>query len=212
MKGVLKSKPPKPKYACTWNVQTALSLLESLEPLEDLTLKQLSYKTVLLLALTTAARAHELSSLGATYSLKKEGSWEFTLPTHTHTKTSRPGHPARMIFLLKICVVRSLTAYVEKTKKLRTSLKLLVSYISPYKAISSQSVSRWLSKTLWLAGIELGYAGHSSRGASTSAAAAAELSVELILEGAVWASAQTFERFYHREQSSGSFARAVLNS
>ena len=216
MKGVFKSKPPKPKYAGTWNVQTALSFLESLEPLGDLTLKQLSYKTVLLLALTSAARAHELSSLDLTYSLKKEGSWEFTLPTHT--KTSRPGHPARKIFLpsfpgnLKICVVRSLTAYVEKTKKLRTSSKLFVSYISPYKAISSQSVSRWLSKALRLAGIELGYTGHSTRGASTSAAAAAGLSVELILEAADWASAQTFERFYHREHSSGSFSRAVLNS
>ena len=185
MKGVFKSKPPKPKYACTWNVQTALSFLESLKPLEDLTLKQLSYKAVLLLALTSAARAHELSSLDLTYSLKKEGSWEFTLPTHT--KTSRPGHPARKIFLpsfprnLKICVVRSFTAYVEKTKKLRTSSKLLVSYISPYKAISSQSVSQWLSKALRLAGIELGYTGHSTRGASTSAAAAAGLFVALIL-------------------------------
>ena len=30
MKGVFKSKPPKPKYCCTWNVQTALSYLEFL--------------------------------------------------------------------------------------------------------------------------------------------------------------------------------------
>ena len=132
--GVFKSKPPKPKYACTWNVQSALSFLESLKPLEDLTLKQLSYKTVLLLAITSAARARKLSSLDLNYSLKKEGSWEFTLPTHT--KISRPGHPARKIFLpsfpgnLKTCVVRSLTAYVEKTKNLRTSSKLLVSHIS----------------------------------------------------------------------------------
>ena len=94
---------------------------------------------------------------------------------------------------------------------LRTSSKLLVSYISPHKAISSQSVSRWLYKALRLAGIELGYSGHSTRGASTSAAAAAGLSVELILEAADWASAQTFERFYHKEQSSGAFARAVLS-
>lgn len=61
--------------------------------------------------------------------------------------------------------------------------------------------------TKGLAGIELGYTGHSTRGASTSAADAAGLSVELILEAADWASAQTFERFYHREQSSGFFPR-----
>ena len=45
MKGVFKIKPPKPRYCSTWNVKTALSFLESLEPLEELTLKHLCYKT-----------------------------------------------------------------------------------------------------------------------------------------------------------------------
>ena len=215
MKGVFKIKPPKPRYCSTWNVKTALSFLESLEPLEELTLKQLCYKTVLLLALTSAARAHELSALDLTYSLRKEGSWEFSLPTHV--KNSRPGHPARKFIFLafpenpKICVIRSLIAYVDRTKGLRKSTQLLVSFISPHKAISSQSVSRWLSRALRMAGIELKYTGHSTRGASTSAAAAAGLSADLILEAADWASVQTFERFYHRESSAGAFARAVLN-
>jgi len=179
MKGVVKIKPPKPRYCSTWNVKTALSFLESLEPLEELTPQQLCYKTVLLLALISAARAHELSVLDLTYSLKKEGSWEFSLPTHV--KNSRPGHPAQKFLFLafpenpKICVIRSLSAYVERTKGLRKSTQLLVSFISPHKAISSQSVSRWLSRPLRLAGIELNYTGHSSRGASTSAATAAGL-------------------------------------
>ena len=50
-----------------------------------------------------------------------------------------------------------------------------------------------------MAGIELNYTGHSTRGASTSAATAD------------WASVQTFERFYHKGSSAGAFARAVLN-
>ena len=79
MKGVFKIKPPKPRYRSTWNVKTALSFLDSLEPLEELTLKQLCYKTVLLLALTSAARAHDLPALDLTYFLRKEGSWEFSL-------------------------------------------------------------------------------------------------------------------------------------
>ena len=44
MKGVFKIKPPKPRYCSTWNVKTALSFLESLEPLEELTLKQFVIK------------------------------------------------------------------------------------------------------------------------------------------------------------------------
>ena len=73
----LRVDPTKPKYCSTWNVKTALLLFESLKLLEDLTLRQFSYKTVLLLALASAARAHELSLLDLSCSLKKESSWEF---------------------------------------------------------------------------------------------------------------------------------------
>ena len=45
IKGVFKIKPPKPRYCSTLNVKTALSFLEYLQPLEELTLKQqLCYK------------------------------------------------------------------------------------------------------------------------------------------------------------------------
>ena len=75
---------------------------------------------------------------------------EISLPTHV--KNSRPGRPARKFLFLafpettKICVVRSLTAYVERTKGLRKSTQLLVSFLFPHKA--SQPVSRWLCKAL----------------------------------------------------------------
>jgi len=61
-----------------------------------------------------------------------------------------------------------------------------------------------------LAGIELNYTIHSTRAVFTSGATAAGLSADLILEAADWASVQTFKRFYHRESSAGTFARAVL--
>ena len=51
MKDVFKIKLPKPKYCVTWSVNTALTFLESLEPLEELTLKQLLFKLLLLLLL-----------------------------------------------------------------------------------------------------------------------------------------------------------------
>ena len=88
-----------------------------------------------------------------------------------------------------------LAAYLERMNILRTSSRLLVSFTSPHKAISRQSVSRWFARALQLAGVHLSYSGHSARGASTSAAAAAGRSVDLILEAADWASTQEFERF-----------------
>ena len=160
----------------------------------------------------SAARAHEPSLLDLTYSLKKEGSWEFTLSTHISPQDF-PSFPGN----LKICVVQTtqiLQPYSQsgEDKEVAYFLKATCVLYSTYKAISSQSLSWWLSKALRLAGIELGYTSHSTRGASISAATAAGLSVELIFEAADWASAQTFKRFYHREQSSGSFSRAVLKS
>ena len=77
--------------------------------------------------------------------------------------------------------------------------------------INPPNLDTALHGTLRLATIELNYTGHSTRGASTSVAAAAGLSADLILEAADWASVQTYERFYHRESSAGAFARAALN-
>ena len=74
---------------------------------------------------------------------------------------------------------------------LRISSKLLASYILPHQAVLSQTVSRWLTRALQMVGIDLGFSGHSTGRASTSANAAAGVSVELIPEAADWASAGT---------------------
>lgn len=54
---------------------------------------------------------------------------------------------SEFLFLLfpenpKICVVCSLSAYVKRTKGLRKPIQLFVSFMSSYKAILSQAVSR----------------------------------------------------------------------
>ena len=146
---------PEPRYCSTWSVRTILSFLESLEPLEEFTLKQICYKTVLLLALTSAARAHELYALNLTYSLRKEASWEFSLLSHV--KNSTTGHPARKFLFLalpenpKICVIRSLIAYVERTKGLRKSTQLFLWFISSHIASQvSQSLGECQEPCAWL--------------------------------------------------------------
>ena len=78
----------------------------------------LTFKVTILLALASAARAHELAALDLDYSLAKEESWEFTIPEHV--KNSRLGHPPRKIFLpafpqdTAICVVRTLVAMLDE--------------------------------------------------------------------------------------------------
>lgn len=214
MKGVFRMKPPKPRLSSTWEVQRLLQFLSTLHPLSSLKLKQLSLKLAALLALTSAARAHELVKLDLQFVTKKTGSWEFTLASHV--KTSRPGHPQRRIYLPafdedpRICVIRALEEYYLRTEKLRKSSHLLISYVKPYGAISSQTLSRWLRCSLRLAGIEPHFTAHSTRSASTSAASKAGLPLEAILNAADWSSSRTFELFYHRPSSRGDFAVSVL--
>lgn len=216
MKGVFRTKPPRPKYCSSWSVSTVLDFLRTQEPLENISLKMLTLKVTALLALTTAARAHELAALDLDSSLRKEEAWEFTIPEHV--KNSRPGHPPRKLYLpafpldTSICVVRALKIYIERTAKIRKARKLLVSFIVPHGSVSSQTVSRWLGQAIHLAGVPLNFTGHSTRSASTSTAATAGLPLELIVEAGDWSSAKTFEKHYHKRPDRAAFVRAVLNS
>lgn len=97
LKGVFHMRPTKPRYTLTWDVFIVLRYLEGLHPLETLSFRQLTEKTVTLLALCTAHRAQTLASI---------------LITHIHTtctglhitvderiKTSGPGRFQSLLIL-----------------------------------------------------------------------------------------------------------------
>ena len=63
MKGIFRSTTPKPRLCSVWKVADALNWVSTLEPIERLSLREITQKLVLLLALTSAARAHELAKL-----------------------------------------------------------------------------------------------------------------------------------------------------
>ena len=192
-----------------------LNFLKDQEPLETISLKMLTLKLTVLLALTTAARAHELAGLDLDFCLAKEEAWEFTIPEHV--KNSRLSHPPRKLYIpafpqdTRICVVRVFNAYTQRTASIRKARKLLVSYISPYDSVSSQTVSRWLTQIIHMAGVPLRFTGHSTRSASTSTAAGG-LSLDLIVEAGDWSSARVFEKHYHRRPDRTAIVQAVLDS
>ena len=188
MKGIFRMKPPTPRLSSTWDVKCLLEFLATLDPPADLTVKMLSFKLAALLTLTSSARAHELIKLDLDFVSIKGDSWEFSLAEHT--KVSRPGHPARKIYLPafpdnpRICVVKTLQEYRSRTETRRQSSRLLISFVRPFKPISSQTMSRWLRKAMQLAGIDCHFTGHSTRSASTSAAARAGVPLDSILAAA----------------------------
>ena len=111
MKDIFELRPPTPKVCSTWSVKTLLQYLNSLESNAKLSLKDLTLKTTILLALTSLARAHELAALHLDFISKKEHSWEFTIPQHV--KNSRPNHQPKKPFLpsfpenRNLCVIES---------------------------------------------------------------------------------------------------------
>lgn len=60
LKGVFNKRPPLPKYQTTWSVESVITYVSSMGPNNTLSLKHLTYKLAILLALTTASRSSDL--------------------------------------------------------------------------------------------------------------------------------------------------------
>lgn len=88
----------------------------------------LTHRVATVVALTTAARAHELAANDLDFSLMKEDAREFSIPVQV--QISRP-------FLQEFpWVTRALKVYVQRTAKLRKARQLLASFIAPEGAVS----------------------------------------------------------------------------
>ena len=209
-------KPPTPRLRSTWDVKYLLEFLADLDPLSGLALKHISLKLAALLALNSSARAHELVKLDLNYVSIKNDSWEFTLAEHT--KVSRPGHSPIQIYIClptqttqRFVWFRFLQEYRSRTETRRTSSRLLISSVKPFKPITSQTMSRWLGKAMQLGGIVSHFTSHSTLSASTSAAAHVGVPLESIILVADWSSSEKFKQFYQRSPNKKEFARAVLS-
>jgi len=66
MKGVFEKKPALPRYKNTWDVNTVLKELETWIPTEKLTLKELTYKLCMLIALLSGQRCQTIQALQIT--------------------------------------------------------------------------------------------------------------------------------------------------
>ena len=64
IKAVFRLRPPIPKYNSTFNVLPVLQYISGLEPLDDLPLKLLTYKTFFLMSHCSLSRVNSVSRLG----------------------------------------------------------------------------------------------------------------------------------------------------
>ena len=120
-------------------------------------------------------------------------------------KTTKPGfHHSPIAFSeypwhRKICIVTTITDYLQITKNLRTTNQLIISYKKPHKALITSTISRWCKVIFGKAGIDIEkYSSHWTRSASTGKAKIKGLSLSEINKAVGWKETSTFRRFYDK--------------
>ncbi|XP_068737227.1 uncharacterized protein [Montipora capricornis] len=104
---------------------------------------------------------------------------------------------------------------VRRTKPLRSSSRLFISYQKPHASVTTDTAGRWLRKVLENSGLDVSkYGAHSTRAASTSAAKTVNISIRSIMDAAGWSNAETFRKFYDKpmDTEAGSFGTELLHA
>lgn len=217
MKGIFRTRPPRPKYNSTWNPQDVLKLLD--KP-TDTDLKSVSCKLVTLLILATGQRIQtaflircpniKFSSLGV----------DIYIPDFVKTSGPKACQPNLSLPYFRecpnLCVVSCLQQYLKLTKSLRPAScdKLFLTYSKPHGPATKQTLSRWVKDTMTKSGIDTNiFKPHSSRHASTSCALRKGVHMDVIRRSAGWGQdSQTFARFYNRPLlQEDNYSKSVLN-
>ena len=219
-KGVFNIKPPSPKYFKTWDADTLVKFLEFLGPLDSLSLKELTLKTLGLIALTSGNRAQSIHLMNTEVMAVHSNYYSFGFTQNI--KTSRPGKPQQSIEVHKFnnvncCAFTTMAEYLKRTDSLRSTSHLWISFKKPFKAVGRQTISRWLKTLLHMAGLDISiFTGHSTRMAATSKVNNMGVGLHTILATAGWNSESNFKKFYLRDKLGESdnakkaFAEAVL--
>ena len=225
---VSRGKAPAPE----WDLALVLQVLTKppFEPLKEIDLKHLTWKTVFLLTLASGQRRSEIHAL-VRRTLQRQAGWNsvtiYPDPAFI-AKTQLAGRmgdvvqgvtiPALSQYTgpgmaqdLKLCPVRALKEYIRRTDPIRGDRKLLfLSYQKGRKEeVARATISRWLKSTILAC-----YEGadeddrrvhqvkaHQVRAMATSWAFHRNASMEKILLAGSWKSHTTFTSYYLRNLS-----------
>ena len=117
-----------------------------MEDPENLNFKQLTLKTIMLMALANADRASDLHLLDVRYMKLQPDEVQFSIPGLS--KTRRSGPPKEIAFAKnpKLCPVKLLHAYIEVSKDKRSDKeeRLFLALKRPHLSVSTITISRWL--------------------------------------------------------------------
>ena len=215
-------RPRRPQAPPSWGLDAVLRHLMSsaFEPLESVSLRALTKKTLFLVSLATANRVGEIQALSKTVAAIGNDLVVLYLP-HFIAKTECADAPVprsfRVLSLREfagdldegflLCPVRALNICMRRTSSfvVRAS-SLFVSPRSPSRPISKNAVSYFLREVISEAGavrqdVAAPLRAHSVRGVATSISFLRNWSISKVLEAATWRSNSVFASFYFRDIS-----------
>ena len=203
LKGVFNCCKPTPRYQEIWDVAPVLRYIELLFPVDKLSLKELTWKLVMLLALTSGQRCQTLTYLNTAVMIKTPDYYKFYI--QKHVKQDRPGKLLTSFVVKKyskeeLCVYSTLEHYLDRTLSFRDTGReqLLLSYVKPHHPIGTSTIGRWIKNVLSASGIDINrFKPHSTRTAAVSKASTI-ITTDEILKYVGWSQESTFQKYYNK--------------
>ncbi|KAG8558682.1 hypothetical protein GDO81_017103 [Engystomops pustulosus] len=225
-----------------WDLSLVLKALSGppFEPLENLSLKLLTFKVVFLVAITSARRVSEIAALSRRppYFTLFPDKIVLRPDPKFLPKVVSDFHRSQDIVLPSFCsepksdkeksfhnldVRRSVLQYLESSELFRRTDSLFVLFSGKNKGTnaSSTTIARWIRATIQLAyevaerSIPENIHAHSTRALATSWAEFRHASLEQICQAACWSTPHTFFKHYRLDVAGSldlSFGRKVLSS
>jgi len=211
MRAVFLSRPPaRMALRPTWDVASVLSYLQTWDPPDQLSLQDLSHKTLTLVALSSIRRISDLSLLSIEEGHMAQTQDRIIFQLRFGLKQARPNHTSPVVSFDRLqdsslCVVHHLTHYMDRVAPLRTSKALFITTTHPYKQAAKHTLRTWVVKVL--AGAGVNQAAGSTRAAAATYASASRVSLTTILQKGDWASASTLFSHYVRQLPQDSLQR-----
>ena len=210
------------KESIAWNVDIVLKYLcsERFEPLSSASLRDLTRKTMFLVALALAKRVSELQALSSDVGFSDQGA-TVSLSLGFRAKNDSKARALPRSFLIKslqqlvgqeeerkLCPVRALSAYLQRTKNYdRKGRNLFLAPSNPSRSASKNGIAYLLKsvikeahekadpESLKLYKVMI----HEIRAVSTSLAFAHNLSIDSVIEAGQWRSNSVFASHYLKE-------------
>ncbi len=220
MQGSWRLRPFRPARVASWDLSIVLQGLSGhpFEPLETVTEKCLTPKTVLMLALSSLKWVEDLQtlSISPSYMDFAPGLEVLLQPRPDYVPKVASNHfRFQQVVLealssteaglenLSVCPVRALKIYVDRTAQWHKSNQFFVCFGNKNKGcdVTKQLISHWMIEAISLAEVRglaspLGVRAHSTRAVASSQAFLSGSSMDDICAAAGWSSPSTFVKFY----------------